>query len=66
MITKDKQEMVSFPISVFESAETKDELEDWLISQNPEIMAILKQALQDEIDGKGIDLETLKKELCIK
>jgi hypothetical protein len=66
MITKDKQEMVSFPVSIFETAETKEELEDWLMCQDPEFIAKLRKARQEHLNGEGTDLETIKKELCIK
>jgi hypothetical protein len=66
MTTKNKEKMISFPVSVFETAETKDDLEDWLMCQDPEFINLLLEARQDDLDGKGIDLETLKKELCIK
>jgi len=66
MITKDKEEMISFPVSVFDSAETKDDLEDWLMCQNPEFMEKLMKARQEDLDGKGTDWETIKKELCLK
>ncbi|MBF0542445.1 MAG: hypothetical protein HQK91_13460 [Nitrospirae bacterium] len=66
MITKDKQEMVSFPISIFESAETKEELEDWLMCQDPEFIESLRKARQEHLRGEGTDWETIKKELCLK
>lgn len=34
LAAKRKSEVVTFPISVFETADTKDDLEDWLLSQN--------------------------------
>jgi len=33
-----KKETVTFPLSVFETADTKEDLEDWLLSQNPEFI----------------------------
>jgi hypothetical protein len=66
MITQDEQKMVSFPVSIFESAETKEDLEDWLMCQDPDFIESLRKARQEHLDGKGKDLETLKKELCIK
>ena len=33
LAAKRKSEVVTFPISVFETADTKDDLEDWLLSQ---------------------------------
>ena len=37
-LTKKKSEEVTFPLSVFETADTKEDLEDWLLSQNPEFI----------------------------
>ncbi|MBF0538205.1 MAG: hypothetical protein HQL03_08135 [Nitrospirae bacterium] len=66
MITDEEAVMVSFPLSVFEMADTKDELEDWLLSQNQEIIDRLLKARQDDIEGKGIDWEDLEEELGLK
>lgn len=33
-----KKERVIFPLSIFETADTKEDLEDWLLSQNPEFI----------------------------
>lgn len=43
---------VEIPISVLESVETLDELQDWLTAQNPEVMAELRQAREEDIAGK--------------
>jgi hypothetical protein len=43
---------VEIPLSVLESVETKDELEDWLMAHNPAVMAELRKARQDDEDGK--------------
>lgn len=64
--TKRKSEIISFPISVFETADTKEDLEDWLLSQNPKFLKKMRKAKKDDIEGKGKDWELLKKELCIK
>lgn len=63
---KRKSEVVTFPISVFETADTKDDLEDWLLSQNQNFIKRLRKARKDDIQGKGKDWKQLKKELCIK
>ncbi|MBI4697862.1 MAG: hypothetical protein HY758_02830 [Nitrospirae bacterium] len=64
--TKRKTEVISFPISVFETADTKEDLEDWLLSQNPEFLKRMRNAKKDDIVCKGKDWKLLKKELCIK
>ncbi|HHT9114183.1 MAG: hypothetical protein HZC52_02090 [Planctomycetes bacterium] len=57
---------VTFPLSVFETADTKEDLEDWLLSQNPQFIRKMRKARQDDIQEKGKDWQSLKKELCIK
>lgn len=64
--TKRKSEIITFPVSVFETADTKEDLEDWLLSQNPEFLKRMRKAKKDDVEGKGKDWELLKKELCIK
>lgn len=65
-IAKKKKEIVSFPLSVFETADTKEDLEDWLLAQNPEFIRKMRKARKDDLRGMGKDWETLKKELCLK
>ena len=67
-ITKKKSNTgkVTFPLSVFETADTKEDLEDWLLSQNPQFIRKMRKARQDDIQEKGKDWQSLKKELCIK
>ncbi len=65
-LTKKKKEIVSFPLSVFETADTKEDLEDWLLAQNPEFIKKMRKARKDDLRGMGKDWETLKKELCLK
>jgi hypothetical protein len=64
--TKRRPEVITFPLSVFETANTKEDLEDWLLSQNPDFIKRMRKARQDDIQSKGKDWMVLKKELCIK
>jgi hypothetical protein len=64
--TKRKKETVSFPPSVFETADTKEDLEDWLLSRNPNFIKKMRKARQEDLLGKGKSWESLKRELCIK
>lgn len=57
---------VTFPITVFETADTKEDLEDWLLSQDSEFIKKMRKARQDDIEGKGKGWEALKNELCIR
>lgn len=63
---KSKKQTVTFPLSVFETADTKEDLEDWLLSQNPEFIKNMRKARQDDMQGKGKDWKFLWEELCIK
>ncbi len=63
---KSKKQTVTFPLSVFETADTKEDLEDWLLSQNPEFIKNMRKARQDDMQVKGKDWQSLWEELCIK
>jgi hypothetical protein len=65
-ITKQNTEKVTFPLSVFETADTKEDLEDWLLAQNAEFIKRMRKARQDDLQGKGKEWKSFKKELCIK
>jgi hypothetical protein len=65
-LTKRRSDTVTFPLSVFETADTIDNLEGWLLSKNPDFIKKMRRARQEDIQGKGKDWESLKKELCIK
>jgi hypothetical protein len=43
---------VEIPVSVLESVDTLDELEDWLTVRNVRIMRELRQARKDDLAGK--------------
>lgn len=61
-LTKKRLETVSFPISVFETADTKEDMEDWLLSQDSEFLRKMRKARREDIQGKGKDWESIKKE----
>jgi len=65
-LTKKRIETITFPISVFETADTKEDLEDWLLSQNPEFIRRMRRARKDDLLGKGKSWESLKREQCIE
>jgi len=47
-----KAATVEIPVSVLESVDTLDELEDWLTAHNVRIMRELHQARKDDLTGK--------------
>ena len=61
-MNKRKKETVSFPLSVFETADTKEDLEDWLLSQDSEFIMKMRKSRQDDLLGKGKSWQVLKKE----
>ncbi|HQU31187.1 MAG: hypothetical protein HRU72_03780 [Planctomycetia bacterium] len=63
---KTKPIEITFPLSVFETTDTKEDLGDWLLSQNPQFIRKMRKARQDDIQGKGTDWQFLKKDLSIK
>lgn len=61
-----REKAITFPEEVFETADTKEDLEDWLLVHNPDFIKKLRKARKDDLAGKGKDWGKLKKELCIK
>lgn len=61
-----KGNVIVFPREIFETADTKEDLEDWLLSKSPEFIKKMRKARADDLAGKGKDWEELKKELCIE
>ncbi len=47
-----KAETVKIPSAVFSSIETRDELQDWLTAQNPDVIAELCAARREDVAGK--------------
>ena len=43
-MNKRKKETVSFPLSVFETADTKEDLEDWLLPQDSKFIKKIRKA----------------------
>jgi hypothetical protein len=49
--------VLEIPTTIWESAKTKEELEDWLLSQNPKLIRQLRRIRrQEDITGKGKSL----------
>jgi hypothetical protein len=49
---KSQSQSVEIPVEVLNSVDTLDELEDWLMSQNPAIMGELREARREDVAGK--------------
>ena len=66
MPTVKEKKTVTFPLNVFETANTKEDLEDWLLAHNPGFIKRMRKTRKEDIEGTGKDWEDIKKELCIK
>ena len=60
-VNKMKLDKVTFPLSVFETADSKEDLEDWLLSQDPEFIKKMRKARREDIQVKGRAGDPLKK-----
>jgi len=57
---------ITIPVEVFETAESKEEIEDWLLAHDPEFIKRMRKAKADMEAGKFIPWEQVKKKLNIK
>lgn len=55
-----EQKVIKIPVSVFETAETKEELEDWLMAHDPEFIKEMER-IKNQESGEGIPLEEAAK-----
>jgi hypothetical protein len=63
---KEKIKAITIPVGVFDSAESKEDIEDWLLAHNDKFIQRMRKARKDDLEGKCITLEELAKELNIK
>lgn len=59
------EKTVTIPMSVFETAESKEELEDWLLANDPSFVKEMER-IQREESGHGISLAEAAKQWHIK
>ena len=52
--------VLKIPVSVFETAETKEELEDWLMAHDPQFIKEMER-IKNEESGRGVPLEEVAK-----
>ena len=68
------EKTVNIPASLFKKIskatealqELEDELEDFLLTADPQFIAKMRRARQHHVSGKTRPLQELKKELCIE
>lgn len=56
-------EIITIPLSVWESAETKEDLEDWLLAHNPRFVKRMLKAREEYLKGEVVSLEEVEKKL---
>ncbi len=56
---------LSIPIEVFETAETKEEIEDWLLSQDQNFIKEMRKAKADMDGGRYIPWHQIKRKLNV-
>jgi len=56
-------EIITIPLSVWESAETKEDLEDWLLAHNPRFVKRMLKAREEDLKGEVVSLEEVEKKL---
>ena len=61
-----KRRSIKIPIRVFETAESKEDIEDWLLSQDKKFIRQMRKARKEDLSGQWITLKKLKRELSIK
>lgn len=55
--------VLEIPTSIWESAETKEELEDWLLTQNPKLIRQLRRIRRNEdLKGQGKSLDEVARQ----
>jgi hypothetical protein len=61
--TKTAPEYIFIPVEVFEAAETLEDLEDWLIAHNEELLARLRAAREEHGRGEAKTAAEVRNEL---
>lgn len=51
---------ITIPVGVFETADTKEDIEDWLLAHDPEFIRKMLKSRADDLAGKGKTLEEIK------
>jgi len=59
----DNRKMIRIPIEVFETAESKEDIEDWLSANDPDFIARLRRARAQDLAGQARPLEELENDL---
>ena len=61
------KESIQIPLGVWETAETKEDLEDWLLAHNPRSIRQLRRIRrQEDLAGRGKTLDEVARQWNIK
>jgi hypothetical protein len=47
-----RENSLTFPITVWETAESKEDLEDWILSQNKDFISEMRRLRREDMAGK--------------
>jgi len=61
-----KTHIIKIPVWVFKTAESKEDIEEWLLSRNKKFIRQMRKARKEDLSGKWVTLKELRKELGIK
>jgi hypothetical protein len=63
-MAKKTKEFLEIPVEVWAGAESLDDIENWLIANDPESIAALTEAREQHLRGELISLEKIKTRLA--
>lgn len=61
-----QDDVVQIPISVWETADSKEELEDWLLANDPAFIAVMDSRLEQDRGGQTRSLDGLARKWRIE
>ena len=53
--------ILTIPITIWETAETKEDLEDWILSRNKDFISEMKRLRREDLAGKFKPFKSKKK-----
>ncbi len=63
-MAKKTREVIEIPTEVWAGAESLNDIENWLIANDPESIAALTEAREQHLRGELISLEEIKRRLA--
>ena len=65
-MAKKTKEVLEIPVEVWAGAESLDDIENWLIANDPESIAALTEAREQHLRGELVSLDEIKTRLAGK